>query len=286
MLGQHNLAWQLRKEGGRFDLRSGTWDDLVAEIESDDARNVIVSSEDLDMLDRDAIEKVGDFLAGYRVRIIVYVRRQDLAIQSAYGSAVKRGRYLKDFQSYLEKQFSSEPRLRYDSLVAPWKDRFGLTNIVVRPVESGQLHGDLCRDLMHCTGMDEEAIGRLDAVPDLNVSPGLKTLEAARLATRIMRLISADPRRHYQGMKALLKHGEKNGWNAEKPNLISRQDYERILDEYGESNAAVAREYLSRNDGRLFLDSFKDTGVSKFDVADFSDEEFLEISSIVAKHRN
>lgn len=285
MPGHHNLAWQLGS-ARRFSDRYGTWDDLLAEIETSGARNVVLSAEDLDSLTEESINRLATYLDGYSVRVIVYLRRQDLAIQSAYSGSVKRGAVFNDFENFIDRAIETLPRLGYDSLLSPWKSAFGLSNLIVRPFETDQLQGNLCQDFLRCIGIDEASEQGFEWGVNENVSPSLKTLEAAKLAKKVLLLIQASPARHHKCLKALREFAGRRGWNDEKLRLVSKQSYAKIHEEYAESNAAVARGYLSRDDGILFFEDYNDeSGLSRFNVEDFSDQELSDIFAFVLKHR-
>lgn len=86
----HNLAWQItgRKKA---DITLGTWKDLHQEIDSSNLNKIIITSESFQGVDEKQIKILESELKPYEVKIIVYLRRQDLQLESKYIQGIKRG---------------------------------------------------------------------------------------------------------------------------------------------------------------------------------------------------
>jgi len=129
-LGQHLLAWSVvsRPEflptfnGNRAafgaEEREKLWSDLHAEIDSSDCQNVILSSEEFDILTSEEIEAVGHRFAAYDVTPILFLRNHADFIESAYRTTVIHSAYRQDIKAFAANQ---RTRLDYADLIRDWR---------------------------------------------------------------------------------------------------------------------------------------------------------------------
>lgn len=210
---------------------------------------VVVTGEHMSLLQEpDEFVRLKQFLGllGDRpVRVIVYLRRQDLYCLSGYSQRIKGGSRLQ--WSELEKEIDRQ-EFDYETMLRRWKEAFGKESIVVRPFEAAQwANGDLICDFMSIIGCP---IGpEFRSAVRKNVSLDARSLEflrrlnhwypqfvKGRLNPQRQPLVSA-MQRIAGGVPARMKHE------------VALAFQER----YRESNARIAREYLGRADGRLFF---------------------------------
>jgi hypothetical protein len=205
---------------------------------------VVMSSEQMTRLRRPGeISRLKDFvsLAGHdEIRVIVYLRRQDLYYVSEYSQEIKGG---KDIPFRPDGKVVNRDIYFYDRLLGYWSEVFGRSAIVVRPFEQSALrNGDAINDFMSIIGIDD--LCGFQRPPPRNPSLDAYAIEFLR------RLNPSVPRwgdggedmsrlRLVRAIEAI----------SDGPKLrMSRDNAERFLSLFAESNALVARDYLGRKE--------------------------------------
>ena len=253
--GHHDIAFLIA--GGYPDWATPqprTLSELTTQLCNDVARvdptTVLLSSEDFYLFPAPgALLKLLETVkvAGrFRIVVIVYVRRQDLAHESWYNQTVKaQGATHRFDRSVLD----THALWDYEANLKRWADVFGTENIVVRPFEQaqfagGSLIGDLLSVLQLSANSFNPPSGRI------NTSLNKDLLEFQRLFNALPMAVQ-DKRRFHRQLMDLSTAAQGNGRFNETPFL----DYEgrkALLQTYEASNRAVARTYLQRD--HLFLD--------------------------------
>lgn len=173
------------------------------------------------------------------MRVIVYVRRQDLAYVSTYSQLIKGG---------LDEAFRPEAGVKrsstlfYDRLLAPWAEVFGNGAILVRPFETSALkNGDAVDDFMSVVGIND--LKGFLRPPRANASLDAYTVEfLRRLNKGVPRWINGKQNRSREALIAALETV------SDGPKLrMSFDTATRFMAQFTESNAAVARLYLGRD---------------------------------------
>jgi hypothetical protein len=82
-------------------------------------------------------------------------------------------------------------------------------------------------------------------------------------------------------LKSILKYYQNHPSEQNKFNQLTRQEALNILNLFEESNSNVARQYLSRKDGKLFYEDPKELEVTQFDISEISPDQQLEIILIL-----
>jgi len=139
--------------------RGEAWKSLRDEVESygDKIHSVVVSSELFFGQTRDVgamLEDIRDQLAGYDVKIVSYLRRQDQLYSSFYNQDVKGARQWGGpaLEFYNTHQIFQKD---YYELLEMWAAVFGRENIVVRPFEVKQLKNeDIVEDFCDLMGVE------------------------------------------------------------------------------------------------------------------------------------
>lgn len=211
--------------------------------------HVIASSENLFTVDP---RQVATHLPSqWDRKIVCYVRRQDEVLLSSYVQELKTGLIAGDTD--IEEYARHPLRLRwldYSRVLKAWAAVFGSENIVVRVFEPEQLHkGSIFEDFLSVAGIDSS--GMAPAPHRLNPSPARDVLD-------FIKIINANPdigknqKRVLQ--VALTRLSESLGAEGRfaPSTLISPALRQQLIDQFRESNGAVAREFLNRPDGVLF----------------------------------
>jgi len=189
-------------------------------------------------------KKLHYMVGDYNVKIIVYLRRQDTFVESAYGESICAGnsREFKEFCSKIDIY-----GLNWYRLLTLYAEYFGKENIIVRPYEKEQLKdGTVVADFFSLLGIPFESI-KQEANEHFNRSYNRSSLEIARICNSNL---SIDDRLKLQ----LLLQASNAKLPFEDFFYFSPKERRELLDYYDESNSEVARTFLEKQDGVLFLE--------------------------------
>jgi hypothetical protein len=147
--------------------RGQAWATLREEIDQqgDAAESVVISSELFFGQSRNLRPMLADIseqLAGYTVKIVCYLRRQDQLYSSFYNQDVKGARQWAQgpYQFYETHQIF---QYNYFDLLNIWGETFGQDNIMIRPYEPQQWHSnDIVSDFCHLAGLPILKSGSLE----------------------------------------------------------------------------------------------------------------------------
>lgn len=230
---------------------------LIKEIHQTNPRFVIISSEMFTtprFHSNLALAKTVAFFksCGFKMneaKVVVYLRRQDLFCESIYNEMVKNHswtRHIQDTSAFLD----------YFYLLKMWSQFIKKNKIVVRVYEKGQLKNDLFEDFFDAVNLPFEPDYRK---PEEDPNPKLSAemLEFMRLTNSIR----MNPVEREQFKKELTPIAEQIFSTRDKRSVKNLADNERmnVLSMYQKVNEAVAKEFMGREDGRLFYESVDET---------------------------
>ena len=124
-----------------FNLRPTKMKDeeIVAYLKSlPRGKNILLSTENLVWLDNKSIKALKQYLDGYDVHVVLYVRRQDDALQALYQTVVTSIGETRQFIDYVDDVVRA--LFKYDRIAEDWQSVFGVGKVIVRVYEPGQLH--------------------------------------------------------------------------------------------------------------------------------------------------
>jgi hypothetical protein len=219
-------------------------------------QTVIFSSELLSFFVKSEIQLFKEWLCSLfdEVQIILYLRRQPEYLVSYYMQLAKCGLFSNDITflnfyhtliSGKQKDYCSD---NYQHLLENWCDVFGKENINLRLFDRKEMfQNDLLKDFCFITGIN---ISNLKHSPSRNESLDVETME-------FLRKLKQFPYIEGKNFNTYRSHlicysEEKFGKSSNKGYNLSQAEAKEILDHYRESNNAVAREYLGRE--QLFSD--------------------------------
>lgn len=256
---QSLLAHSLRGERPAYIRRQVSFsrEQCVADIRRDIANSphpqVLVSSEHFSQAataeDVRAIRQVFDGLVS-SIGIIVYLRRQDSRMESGYNQRTKSGMNTQTLAHWASQHLRVAPtnHFLYDQKLDLFASEFGRENITVRVFERQQLHPQgLIHDFMAAIGVHD--LSGLTIAPAENESLPVEVVEAMRCATAL--IPDAPARRR---LCRLIGSSRLQGIDTGRYSMLDEPLRARINDFFRSSNERVAREYLARADGRLFLE--------------------------------
>ncbi len=220
---------------------------LIDECDRRGCRSLVLSSEVF--TNRGDIARVRDFLAGWDVNIVVYLRRHDHWWASCYGQGVRmtpNPPWPLGFEGYIAWQRAHPHKGDYRKLLDAWAAVFGADKLLVRPYEREQNSPSIVADFLRTIGFPTLADTVGAAVAQHNVSPAerelaiIDAIQHARLAHGVRkRLITA----------IATRSGQVRGGG-----FISPVERLRMLEENLEDYRYIARTYMGRSDGVLFLE--------------------------------
>ena len=140
--------------------------------------------------------------------------------------------------------------LDYYKVLAPWRDVFGQKNIIVRVYEKEQLTNGIFWDFLYALNLEMNESFKIPSRKLGNPSINWDLIEMIRLCNIRLR----GQKKIFPFLILLIEILEKmHLWeNNPKNFLLSPQQRRDFLEQFDESNAKIAVEYLGRTDGRLF----------------------------------
>lgn len=176
-LGNIDIANSVSERRSALGDRRGSAETLAAEIRARPERIHVVSAEAFETLNDEDVARLAAALAGIPVTVVCYVRNTPAHIQSRYAQLAKAASLDVDFDAFFE-------RLRGSLSLLPklerWGAAFGWQNLVVASVDGfSPATPELLHHFLGVLGI-ADASGLRFGRGSRNISPGWKTLEAAR----------------------------------------------------------------------------------------------------------
>jgi hypothetical protein len=204
---------------------------------------IIICSENFFLLPnpgglKKSLEQAG-IVSDDRIRIVVYVRRQDDAHISWYNQIVKAQGYTGTIEDAVREYHGLWD---YASRLAKWAAEFGEENLTVRTYEDLK-EGDICLDFVHTMELPEI----LPSVRQekINTRINRDILEFQRLINRLP-LSPQEKRRFHKELIALTSATEGHGLFSVAP-LLTKESRRKILKSYEQGNTQVARSFFRRD---------------------------------------
>ena len=119
-----------------------SWDNVIDSINSSELSNAIISSEEFTnyTVNESALEFIANKLEKYSIKIILFLRRQDDFVESAF-KEIRKHRNISSFRVYWEEyQENPSVHLNYNYLVDMWRDVFGVKNVCLFDYQKLQLN--------------------------------------------------------------------------------------------------------------------------------------------------
>ncbi|RPI39682.1 MAG: hypothetical protein EHM53_04875 [Methanoregulaceae archaeon] len=246
-LGEHNVS-RIRSLPGLSVMR---W---IEEVEISSCPSCIISAECLAF--RGGAKKLRELLSSScRVKVIYYARRQDELIESRYNQFVKAPVYRMKENLDEDLVDSFYERVDFDHLqvITPWAEIFGKDNVIVRCFEEIQMPNGIIEDFTRIIGLSLDDTLKIPATR-MNKSLDIHHTEFIRLCNRAFK--DMPEINDYLDMKHFKENRALN--HVPVQHRLSPTTRIEILNHYEESNRQFAREYLGREDGRLFYAPWPD----------------------------
>ncbi len=194
------------------------------------------------------------------VKIICYLRRQDLFLESSWNQNVKQCVFFDDIDKFVESYSAVEYQKKLDEIA----EIIGKENVIVRPYEAGQFvgkRGDITSDFLVSCGIEDDW--------DDVIMPGRinERLEGEYL--EIKKVFNEEYAKgttvsNARAERCFVAHCQSNG----KVGYLSEEMRRSILEKRKKENEYIAREYLKREDGILFYDDGTDIPLYQDNLTD------------------
>ena len=117
-------------------------------------------------------------------------------------------------------------------------------------------------------------------VPDKNISPGVKTIEAIRLVKSKLEYQKIETNQWNSLVRALEKFCEEKDWNRKKLNYIDEDLSKEIMSYYELENRSIAKKYFNKE--YLFKNKkFENIITDDFIYENFSKYEIIEMFAFI-----
>lgn len=208
---------------------------------------------------------------GVELKVIVYLRRQDLFIQSFWAQHVKETSLSDTIQEYIDGKRFKRLKLDYYDRLNKISDVIGKENMLVRVYEKNQYIGPektIISDFFTTVGLEyNDNYAELERLPNTSLT-GIY-LEAKRQLNKIEGLVERKDYVQDLVKKVVVLNGDVRSISSNE--FMTGDEAVAFLNRYAESNEKVAREYLGREDGKLFYDEQKIThnSLPEYTISDY-----------------
>lgn len=231
------------------------------------------------------IKTLIDLLNRYQITVVVYLRRQDYWVNSAYNHFVKVERlvgsqHFSDIYQFIDVM---APRLDYAEEIRTWRSFVGPESMIVRPFERAQLHnGDVVSDFLYRIGFDEADHNFIHTTNFDTRNKGLP-----RSLFEVKRILNQEPKSKAQERTliwALQKLAEDMPTSGtEWDFLLTASERSALLQHYYKSNSWLASNYPIAGESCFFHDPLAKRIPSSTDYPGLSTEQALEIMARLNK---
>ena len=202
------------------------------------------------------------------LKVIVYLRRQDLYIQSLWAQKVKKINLAIPIHEYIES--TPDDFLDYYKKLQEISQIVGKDNIIVRAYETGQfVQEKISADFLYAIGLTyDSAYKELKTGANYSLTGIYLAVKQELDKTSVLDNYNYDL---YTLLRdVMLENNDARGISSSE--FLSCEECRAILDKYKKSNEAIARDFLGREDGQLFYDTAvrqKDQQAAEYELTDY-----------------
>lgn len=260
-------------------------------------KNVIISEETIYEY---GMEKfITDARQKYQnIKVIIYLRRQDRAIESRYNQHVKRLGECSSFENFIDSDAVPKNYLDYILKLDSISQMLGKENLIVRIYEKQQLVGhNIITDFLSVLGIPLDQDDWCKSEQE-NHSLGDNYVEISRQVNSVQRAKNIleggngiwswsdwEVQNDFQNVCMNLSYAfcENKGEVA----FFTLDERQRFLEKFAADNENIARKYLQREDGILFYDDRMDYPISKINQCSGFEADIIRVftSMIYAQDR-
>jgi hypothetical protein len=255
-------------------------DDIVQYLNNlcSETRQTLFSSEHLFIVFKKSPDLFFEVLREFDYKIICYIRRQDLYIQSIFNQHVKNMALtsfnkFSNFNSLLGLTDALLNALNYTSA----------ERIIVRPYEQKQFFREnIYADFLNCVGIEWDDKFKM---PNKYVNPSLN--REALLFRMFLNQIGVDhnlERQKKKWNKILIDYSISNAFGEpfQDHSILSNDMRRTIMEMFESKNQAIAKIFLQREDSTLFYNTIQIKDESEISLV-LGEQDFIKIVSYINK---
>ncbi|MEM6580780.1 MAG: hypothetical protein AAF699_05885 [Pseudomonadota bacterium] len=235
----HRIAWACGtgRHAKKPELVNRYVEQLRKEASASSVENVIVSSEEFESSHE--IPYLESLTKEFDVKVVVYVRKQDHMLESAYNQHLRQYdlRFSGGIYQFAFK-YNFFNRLNYRIKLERWEKVFGRENILVRHYGTTNVAKDVCEDLLSIVS-PEHVSDYVDARRSSNINVSLPAAALPYLA-RLNKLALSSPQHQH-----ILRKLETRFANAEAGRSLSNLEAQEFYSKFEASNRYIAKRYLN-----------------------------------------
>ncbi len=225
---------------------------LAREVAESGCDRVVLSSEYF--ITAKNLRVIAEFLEGYEVTVVVYLRRHDHAYESAYNQALKYARpavWNATIEAFiLYQQGIQDVPYDYLETIERWASVFGGRGVVVRPFEKAPYGRNIYIDFLDTIGLDTKAGADIEGMQPVGQSLNESVSHPLLVAIRAVRAAKIPADVQNQIVTRLLQADV-----PEQPvRYLSSPMRNAIYSRHRRSYEAIARKFLGRPQGTLFTE--------------------------------
>lgn len=222
-----------------------SWSVIRAGFEATTCDSILISNEWLVGLDPNLLAPL---FADYQVTVVCYLRRQDEIVQSAYIQHVRDPsiRFTGTIHTLLERP-SFIKRFDYQATLMNWGKAVGLDNMVVRVYDQKNLADGIALDFFKAVGI---TFSEAPQKPERTANPSIN--QRAVVLLRFLNRFPMPRKMHKLTQQSITRLFARS---LHQPHvMLNAEEKRQLMEHFEESNQAIARLYLGREDGVLFPD--------------------------------
>lgn len=224
------------------------FDAITEFVQKNNIEKIVLSSENTSESFAEIIKNtVERFNLNYR--IIIYVRRQDTWIESAWKQWGHKSKEYKNLDDYLNKV-----DVNWHKIIGKWSTLLNKKNIVVKPYEQEQLPNGLIADFLSILNVDYNTGSFVEANSDYkSVNNGFspEIIKILELCKGLNNGIHDNKMFRFLGEVLPADYRKAPFKNY---GILNNEQRKFIIDKYSKPNTLLAKEYLNNEDGILFRD--------------------------------
>jgi len=209
-----------------------------------DCNTLVISSENLCYTTQETISAYYEILSDLDVTILMYIRRQDELLQSAFLEWVKKGwDYKENLNGYFNQYGDS---FLYTDRLLPWSDTFGESNIKLRLYDK-RVCPDVCADFLKQIDIKDISW----EIKKYNSNPSIPPQTFPVLA--LLDKLSIQEKDRKKAVDFIL-HTSKTLDLSKGQILLSDEFTATAYEKYHDSNLIISDRYFSEIEKKYFMD--------------------------------
>ncbi len=216
------------------------------------------------------------------LKVIVYLRRQDLWVQSFWSQKIKVGKTSLSFQEFLQFLRESSYPMDYCAYMDALSGMFGKEALIIRIMEKEQFRGpehSLVSDFLDIFGLSLSD-GFVEQQELRNPKISGTYLEIKRMLN-MLPWFQSTRINSFTGIIRQVQELNPFQYDLKGHSFFAPGEQKQFRDSFTESNSRLAREYLGREDGILFLENKDELPVEPIKDRDLINDTVLVCGTIL-----